>query len=651
MALIIPEESLTTSYPAPQLHSCLQQLPEGVTAYQGQSADPSSDGLRYWLTKDNQSLLLATLPAGAIPRSMLLTPETLAEHPAIKSIIAERDALLPAAMQSHTHHLLPIVLALPDNLEARQTLYLKSPKLLAIGKALMDGAMQLVTDRLYGLAASESVISYIQTRFCPETNDTEQRLDAEQLASLKFDEHHSDDKPFSLRLVTGLSGSGKSKVLIEHAKRLCKRHPDRRILILSYNKAINNQLKHEISCATPKQSKIQCHPFMEWCRKLLGGTWKFVYEDQETELLDLMIKRHFEVGELSRHGLIREINFIKDRRIQTETEYMGTLRSSRSYALPNPVRKRVWQAMIQIDTHLKDRNSHLWGDAPAILLQALDDGKIFESYDYVLIDEAQYFAPVWFELIKRVMAPHAQLFMTADEDQGFCNRSLNWQETGLDLRGHTIRLKHSYRCNQGIARVVDNFRLHRLMEEVRYPLYSINQIDPVPPEQHPQLLHFSVKEYQQKRLLSELHQLVKHGCAPQDILIINANKQTTRFLAQDIRKALDIPTVTLTGSVNDVEAITLCDIESATGLESKVVFITGLERIFDDEENPALNSRERRSLKLENTHLLHMAMTRATDKLYLLITTDEIPEDLTIEGLDIPTLTQQQRAPVMYLNP
>lgn len=85
--------------------------------------------------------------------------------------------------------------------------------------------------------------------------------------------------------------------------------------------------------------------------------------------------------------------------------------------------------------------------------------------------------------------------------------------------------------------------------------------------------------------------------------------------------------------------------------KSKVVFITGLERIFDDEENPALNSRERRSLKLENTHLLHMAMTRATDKLYLLITTDEIPEDLTIEGLDIPTLTQQQRAPVMYLNP
>ena len=665
MAQIIPEDSLTDSHPGPQLHFCLQSLDETIVCRQQLSDNHELTGLRYWVKQDKHSLLFATLPDQSISTKIDLDTEQLAKHPLIIELLAERDALLPTSLQSHAHQLLPIVLLLQGNLAAKQTIYIKQLGILAIGGVLINGAMNVVCERCFGIAASEQVNQFIRAKFCPELlidNSVHEGqpqklklLDLEQEISLKkavTEKSNTSPSPYSLNVVTGVAGSGKTEVLIKRAVLLSETHANSRILVLSHNKSISNALKQSITSLTKKSDNIHCLPFLEWCRKLLGGTWRFVYEDQETELLDLMIKRHFEHEELSRHGLIREINFIKDRQIETETDYLNTIRSNRSFALSNPVRKRIWQAMVDIDTQLKDRSSSLWGEAASFLLKALDNGKTVKPYTHILIDEGQYFAPVWFKLIARVIAPQGELFIATDPDQGFYNRSLEWKETGIDLRKGTTRLLNHYRCSPAISRVVDEFRLHRSIEEPKAPLHSINNVDPIKPEDHPQLLHFPTKEDQQNRLFSEIHQLIQRGYEANDILILNANKQTTRFLAQEIRKTLSIRATTLTGSmIIEDNTIKLCDIESATGLQSKVVFITGLENIFNAEQSTELSDRERHSLKTDNTHLLHMAMTRASEQLYLLISTQQVPDALIIEGLDTPTLSREYLAPVMYLNP
>ena len=89
--------------------------------------------------------------------------------------------------------------------------------------------------------------------------------------------------------------------------------------------------------------------------------------------------------------------------------------------------------------------------------------------------------------------------------------------------------------------------------------------------------------------------------------------------------------------------------ESATGLQSQVVFITGIEELIGLENSPKANAHDRRSLKVEHTQILHMAMTRASERLYLLITAPTIPEEWQIDGLITPTLSTEQRAPVTYL--
>jgi superfamily I DNA/RNA helicase len=286
-----------------------------------------------------------------------------------------------------------------------------------------------------------------------------------------------------------------------------------------------------------------------------------------------------------------------------------------------------------------------------MLLSELEGGKIFEPYTHVLVDETQYFAPAWIKLIQRVMTTECQLFMTADSAHNFSSRILNWHDTGIELRGNTTNLVNSYRCNTAISRVADGFRVNRNLQTLNNPLCTTNRHELLDSETQPKLLQFPSPREQKRRLFSEIHQLIHNGTPAKEILILCANKQASRLLAQDIKRETNTAATAITGSMTiDDNSIKLCDMESASGLQSQVVFVTGIEELITLENSPESNAHDRRSLKIEHTQLLHMAMTRASERLYLLITALKIPEEWQIDGLITPTLSINKRAPVTYLN-
>jgi len=650
MAQIIPEGSLTAIYPHPQLYNCLSLLPDSFTTYQQLNNDAAAFGSKYWVTQGKRSALIVTLPKDSVSSKTNITEQSLRHLPDVFELVQERDALLPALMQEHSRHLLPIILLLPEALQSQQTIYLKDQGVLAIGSVLLTGPLEEVLNRYLGISSSDKVKQFIHTHFCPEVIIKIERgqpisLTPEQEKGLKDGLVSHDTK-----LLLGVAGSGKSTVLIKRAALLHSLNPSARILVLSHNKAISNILKEKITNLTGKSKNIQCHPFMEWCRKLLGGTWQFVHDDQEIELFDLMINRHFPDGEINRHSLVREINFIKDNALISEYDYLESLSSNSSYALSNPIRKRIWQTCIDIDTYLKDRKRYLWSNAPSMLSKELEDGKIFEPYTHVLIDETQYFAPAWIRLIQRVMADNSQLFLAADSAHNFSSRILNWRQTGIELRGNTINLNKTYRCSKAISKVADGFRVNRNLQTLNNPLCISNRHELLDVAIQPKLLQFPTQKEQKRRLFSEIHKLINKGTPAKEILILCFNKQDSRLLAQEIKQTINIPATALTGGmlINN-DSIKLCDMESATGLQSQVVFISGIEKLVELENSPKANAHDRRSLKVEHTQLLHMAMTRASEQLYLLIIASSIPEEWEINGLSTPTLSTHQRAPVSYL--
>jgi superfamily I DNA/RNA helicase len=65
-----------------------------------------------------------------------------------------------------------------------------------------------------------------------------------------------------------------------------------------------------------------------------------------------------------------------------------------------------------------------WGDVPRQMWRFLENNAVaLPRYDVILVDEAQFFAPLWFEIIKRVLRPETgHLFLVADSSQGFLKR-------------------------------------------------------------------------------------------------------------------------------------------------------------------------------------------------------------------------------------
>ncbi|MDN3701651.1 hypothetical protein QWY96_13460 [Vibrio artabrorum] len=142
-----------------------------------------------------------------------------------------------------------------------------------------------------------------------------------------------------------------------------------------------------------------------------------------------------------------ELEYINDYLIKDKEEYLEFDRQGRGFALQKSQREHIWQLYIDFSAQLSSVKKYL----PSLYIKevALSD-KPLEQFDHILLDEAQFFAPSWLQLIKRSLTPGGQLFICADPNQGFLKSRLSWKSVGLNVRGRTKRLNHSYRTTYEI---------------------------------------------------------------------------------------------------------------------------------------------------------------------------------------------------------
>jgi superfamily I DNA/RNA helicase len=469
--------------------------------------------------------------------------------------------------------------------------------------------------------------------------NSEQQFAFQQDLVLAAEDKHPH--PYNLRLIHGLAGSGKSMLLLHRAKRLDELYPEKKTLILTHNQAVHHYLKAQYKHLF-KQQNNNCQPFMEWCLQQCKWTGRFVAEEDVMEIITQIVTKHFKNSRLTKQLFLREIGFIKDRLIFTEIDYLRVDRSKQAYYFSAEMRVNLWLALLEFDAELRARHLLLWSELPRLLWRDMQAGTIqIEQYDHILIDEAQYFAPIWFEIIKKAIKPTiGQLFMVADPDQGFLNRILNWKETGLDLRNRTFRLQRNYRSNPLILKVADTFRYNHSPNKTHHMLSS-NMNANLSSTEHtpPTLLHFHHEKDETNYLISEVNKLLQQGTPPQDILILDAANSSARPLLRTIKQSFNQSACSLTEPHWDKNVLRVCDLASATGLESPTVFIIGLQALFEQKNKIQLTEREYHTLALENTRKLYMGMTRACKKLVLLLTADIIPNSLQIKEMDIPMIS------------
>jgi hypothetical protein len=501
-------------------------------------------------------------------------------------------------------------------------------------------------DENLGQPLSEEAISALRIAFTPEViipaaftvrkpieryigaELTDYLLDYRQEHLLKTDLDLSTDaqataKEFGIRLVNGVAGSGKSLIIVYRAYLLRQLFPNKRILVLTHNRPLIRDLRARYLLLSDDDRSVQWYTFLGWCRRYWPKDviWqKTAGYQKRRELITQAWHEHLTDTAVTEQMLQEEIDWFKDRLLFGRDDYLIADRTGRGFALTESMRHRVYDAMEAYHQALHGQELLDWGDIPRQMWRLIQTGQEKPPiYDIILVDEAQFFAPIWFEIIKMILKPMTgHLFLVADPSQGFLKRRQSWLASGLEVRGRAHRLNKSYRTTRQILDFATLLYRTRLPEDDESEeIVTPNLLD-MPSGALPMVIPLTSPQDEATRVINEVQELVQAGVPLGHILVIHADWRETGKLISRLQQKLGPEVAVDPGQVRDSSSrIRVCSLNSATGLEAPIVFLLGVHALYEEEQSVRLSEGERAELIRDNTRKLYMACTRAGQRLVL----------------------------------
>jgi hypothetical protein len=469
-------------------------------------------------------------------------------------------------------------------------------------------------------------------------------LDAQQEWASKLDlEMPSDQasltRDFSVRLINGVAGSGKTLIAVNRALLLAAVFPTQRILLLIHNTPIVADLKerlHRAHGGLPVNLEIRT--FFSWATK----QWKNVFHARPSVPTSpdtvaawiKMLRRQWPELKASDAQLIDEINFINETLIVDEPDYLQASRVGRGFALRAKDRSHIWALYSAINAALMKLQMRMWSRVPREICLHQGGHKRLQTYPHILVDEAQFFAPSWFQLVKLATAPNGQLFLCADPNQGFMKNRLSWKSAGIDVTGRTKKLRKSYRMTRAILEAASG--VLSVLGSVDAEDYLEPVLDGMEAGIKPSLIYTDSPQDAIDRVVNELSEMYDaKNVSPSATLIIYGDNIPKKRLHERLSSYFD-------GQVwwfNEEkqkhhppqgyghEYLRMAYVDSATGLEGALVFLVGVESLFFDALEPDITEDEQ-AVRLElRARKLYMAMTRAAHRL-VVISSQRLPMEM-----------------------
>ncbi len=454
-------------------------------------------------------------------------------------------------------------------------------------------------------------------------------LTQESLAKLEVElprELELEARRFETRLITGPAGCGKSLVLLHRALLAARLNRGARLLVLTHNRPINGELKRRLEASAGRATRIEWRTFFSWARSQSPHRpASMVHDFQMEERVRALMQGH-DFGKLTPAFIAEEIGYLRDLGIDTLEEYLALDRHGRLKRLGPEPRRAIWDLLRRHRETMERAGESDWHEqALRFRDHVRHRPELLRKYEFIFIDEAQFFAKAWFEPVLASLAPGGQLFMAADPTQGFLKRRESWSAAGIDVRGRSNRLGRPYRSTRRILEFA------RALVERRRALHPDTADDLDPPtdddldaiDEHgedPAVLRLRLQAAlrhlgeELARLRRESPQL--RGC----ILILHADSTATRGVTAALRRKLGSDEVADLDDRADPPADPFCSIarfHSATGLEAAVVFLLGIDRLLEAEGDPRLDTEARAERAAAHTRLLYMATTRAARRLVI----------------------------------
>lgn len=501
-------------------------------------------------------------------------------------------------------------------------------------------------------AVSEPILLELRRRYTPESvvpaefvvrGRIDRRIEAQLgVAFLDFDQEWCVKNDLELlsnqsavvreeetqtRLVTGVAGSGKSLVLLYRALLAAKLHPGARVLVLTHNKPLRHELVRRAGRLESIAARLECRTFFQWAGARLGefGS-RPLGPPQTAEVIGLLREKRPGLKRFSTDYLADEIGWIKDQRIVRRNDYLAADRSGRGTMMTGPQRAELWEMFRDYQKRLKPYGLTDWHNvALKFHRKAVIEGRCgFPVYDAIFVDEAQFFAKAWFEVVRAALKPGGHLFLAADPTQGFLRRRQSWISAGIEVRGRTTRLRKAYRNTRAILEYARRFYEGRRSEvdaEDGLNVPDEAQLADVPEAGEPPV-EISVANVQDElaRAVNEVVKLRAEGLKPGLLVVLDADSSREGRLRDALAGQLGAGKVwNLKDGPMPKEAFCgVTTLNAATGLEAPVVIVLGMSKLLGEEEDPRLSEEEREELRRDHTRQLYMAFTRAGRRLVVM---------------------------------
>lgn len=440
--------------------------------------------------------------------------------------------------------------------------------------------------------------------------------------------------------VGGSAGTGKTVVLLHHAKHIIEQDITANVLVTTYSDNLATDLNFRNSLLLSPRQLERCttqafYDFGQDCFKKIfckNSQVPIFYNELQMKDFVVNIAKTVELpAKIYPEFVASEwIKIIDARNIQTWDEYKTTPRRKVKIRLSEERRRALWFVFEKVRKNLNAQNVLSHGEMFGRLAEWFENNENHRLYDYILVDESQDLSEIEIRFLAAYNKKGNGLFFAGDIGQRVCRYQFPWSKYGIDLRGKSKTLKINYRTTKEIRSFADK-------------LVNLNQVDA---DDNP---------HDRRGTISILNgpepQIIEFNSCQEEILGV-ANWLDQLYENKDINKVMPNNIAIFTRSKNELsraieayekskyyinrENNVLCPkittMEEAKGLEYKAVIVmccdsdvipsqerlaeqdivASLEEIYDTERN-----------------LFYVACTRARD--YLLITSGDVASEFLLD--------------------
>lgn len=338
----------------------------------------------------------------------------------------------------------------------------------------------------------------------------------------------------SVRLVRGFAGTGKTDVLILRVHHLYREHPNARILVTTFNRGIfEERLQPELQALS---DRVDVCTFDQLCRDVYvkrHGTWNTPQNTQG--MLAHLSERQPTIG-ISEYGidfLADEFTWMKETGRTDQQSYVEQVREGRGgkdgRTLSKHMKEEVFTLFEAYQNELISIPAFDWIDlhdrALSYLRQEIDAPT---TYDAILVDEAQHFAPGWMQILYYYLNQRGHIFLCDDPSQSVY-RTFSWRQKGVNVVGRTRWLRVPYRNTRQIFQAAwaliekDSAALNLLYETSDSILPDLSDTA-IRTGGKPQIHRFPTWELERQFVAETIENLVRDGVLPSEICILHTER-------------------------------------------------------------------------------------------------------------------------------